>query len=132
MSGIVPANMPSQFDPLFQQPDLSVLPQMPVATDDNLIQAVNAIRQVVQQLGAPKTLPTPPPQRPPPPGSPKNKQNDKKKNPPDKVRFTETQRKTSKQRVYNTQDNTQYIEFDQIDFLEFTDKVTGATIIWSR
>lgn len=131
MSGVLPGNQPSQFDPNFQQPDLSVLPQMPIATDENIVFAVNAIRQVVQQLGAPKTLPKSPPQQPHP-NAPKNKQQNKKKDPPDKPRFMEKSRKVSKQRVYNTQDATQFVEFDQIDELVMEDTVTGATWVWTR
>lgn len=141
MSGVLPSNQPSQFDPNFQQPELSQLPPMPIADAANFVQAINAIRQVVQQLGSPKTLPkgnnngttrsgnNKQPQKSRP--QPKNKDQDKKA-PVKEARFTETQRKTSKQRVYNTEDNTQWVEFDQIDFLEFTDKVTGATIVWVR
>lgn len=133
----LPQNQPT-INPaqVLDQPDIPILPNMPVATQENLVDAVNAIRQVVQQLGTPNTRPAQNNNTGYRSQQPKNQQNkkpdDKKKGKDPAIRFEETQRTTSKQRVYNPNDNTQYIEFEQIDKLELTDNITGAKWTWTR
>ena len=132
--GVVASNNPNPASDSFQAPqqEQPPLPPMPVATNTNLVDAVNSIRQVVQQLGSPKTLPkgnnnsgSQNGQR-----GQSQKQNNKAKQHPS--RWMEKSRVTVKVRVYNPDDHEQYVDVEQIDQLTMIDQITGATWVWQR
>lgn len=133
----LPSNQPGGSDnPAFDQPTLPLLPAMPVATDDNVVQAINAIRNVVQQLGSPNTLPRENNNAGTRSQQPVNsrgntKQNDQRAK-PKKSRWIEKSRQKAVVRVYNPDDHDQYVDVEQINQLVMEDQVTGATWVWSR
>jgi hypothetical protein len=132
--GVLAQNSPNPISDGFQQPQLDQppLPPLPVATNTNIVDAVNAIRQVVQQLGSPKTLPKGNNQSGSNSGRPGDNKSKKNQDKQQAARWTEQSRKTVQVRVYNPDDHDQYVDVEQIDQLIMVDKITGATWTWNR
>lgn len=103
------------------------LPAIPVATDlGSLIAAVNAIRQVLNQMN--HVIPTVI-------EGFSNTTKPQKKNPkPQTANFQEvtTKRVTKTVKVSNPQDPTQYVMVKQITGLTFQNSQTKETITWSQ
>jgi hypothetical protein len=127
--GVVAANNPDPAAAGFQQPQQvqPPLPPLPIANSGNLVDTVNAIRQVVQQLGSPATTPKGNNHSGTNSGQSGNKQSKQKTS-----RWVEQSRQTGKVRVYNPDDHEQYVDVEQINQLTMRDQITGATWVWSR
>lgn len=99
------------------------LPPIPKATDlPSAIQAINAITQTINVIVNNITPSNPGGQTG---GGGFTEQN---------ANFTEVraQRVTTTQRIFNPQDNTQYVDVQQITGLSFIDPDTKQTIVWKQ
>lgn len=100
---------------------------IPIATDlQSLIQAVNAMRQILLNLNIPSN------------NTGTNGggfiANNPNGNPNKQANFQEVVQKrvTQKIRVFNANDKTQYVDVQQITGLTFVDPANGQTINWSQ
>lgn len=98
------------------------LPSIPPATDlQSTITAVNALRQYIigNRGGGPPQNNT----------AKTNRTSNQKK---DTSNFVEIKRNTTKVKVYNPDDHTQWVEVKQITMLTFKNKATGETWTWNQ
>lgn len=108
-------------NPTIPQPGVRSLPAIPVATDlTSAFAAINAMRLIIQTI---------------------TNQNDRDNGTqinnfqtrPDKnVTWVEDSRKTEKVKVYNPDDDSQFIEVERINQLVMKDKNTGNKWTWNR
>lgn len=96
------------------QPDPRQFPGIPLAYDlASALAAINAMRRIIQMLLNQIAI-----------------NNAAKK--PKLGNFTEVSRKTKVERIYNPDDNTQYVDVEHVTSVTMGDKATGQTWTWNR
>jgi hypothetical protein len=111
-------------DQVIDQPPKVLLPSIPEATDLNsALAAINAMRQMLLllagQIGRGGA-------QGPPGAAGKSAQKEKV------GRWNEVSRSTSKVKVFNPDDKTQFVEVERINKLTMKDSVTNEQWIWNR
>lgn len=103
------------------QPGPVAIPAIPPATPNlaSLVATVNAMRQVIIFITGQQG-----------PAGPQGAAGGGAKTKP--VRWTEESRSTEKVKIYNPDDNTQFVEIERINKLTMQDGVTGESWTWSR
>ena len=127
MPGVAPVCHVS-VDEVINQPTGTKLPSIPIATDlISALAAINAMRQVLMMLTG--ALQGPPGLR----GAQGQGGAAGAAAKKTKVgRWNEANRTTATERVYNPNDNSQYVDVQRINSLTMTDSVTGETWVWNH
>lgn len=108
------------------QPQPQNLPAIPPAQPNvqSLAQTVNAMRQTIMILTGRQGVQGPQGV----PGKPGQSGNAQSK----KAQWTEASRQTEQVKIYNPNDNTQFIEVERINSLTMKDSATNQTWTWRR
>lgn len=111
---------------------LPAIPQVMHGDWQSVINAVNAIRLALQMMAGQLQRPSLAAPSSGPRSTLKAPPSQSKSNPNKPPQWTELSRKTSKQKIYNPDDKSQFIELEQIDQLIWQNKASGDKIEWKR
>lgn len=120
---------PTSRTEVIDQPSAQRYPGIPLATDlRSALAAINAMRQAIMimrgQLGAqPRSQQA---------QQSNNKTNKNKEKPEQQGKFVEISRATKEVRIFNKDDNEQFIDIERINKLVFRDTTDGTTWTWQR